>query len=131
MPRGKRTTDRPALPPLSQLKGLAGLCVRAGQAVFGEEGCLKALRTGQCDLLLLDPEASEATRDKYADACRNAGVRLQLLPPGFLYEATGRPGKAMAVLRGSLSGRMQALIRQMEEEDGGSRGTAGDNTECE
>ena len=131
MARRKQTPDKPPLPPLSQLKGLAGLCVRAGQAVFGEEGCLKALRTGQCGLLLLDPEASAATREKYEDACRNAEARLQPVPPGFLYEATGRPGKAMAVLQGSLSSRMQALISQMEEEAGGSRGTAGDNAQCE
>ena len=38
----------------ASLKGLMGLCVRARQAVFGQDGCLSALRSGKADLLLLD-----------------------------------------------------------------------------
>ena len=36
--------------------GLLGLCVRAGQASFGEDGCLGAIRGGKCGLLILDGE---------------------------------------------------------------------------
>ena len=37
-----------------RMKGLMGLCVRAGQAVFGEDGCRRSVAGGQCGLLLLD-----------------------------------------------------------------------------
>ena len=37
-----------------RLRGLMGLCVRAGQAVFGEDGCRKAISTGECGILLTD-----------------------------------------------------------------------------
>ena len=37
-----------------KVRGLMGLTVRAHQATFGEDGCLKALRKGQCALLLAD-----------------------------------------------------------------------------
>ena len=30
-----------------RLRGLMGLCVRAGQGIFGEDSCLKALRSGR------------------------------------------------------------------------------------
>ena len=42
-----------------RMKGLMGLCVRAGQAVFGEEACRKSITGGQCGILLLDSGISE------------------------------------------------------------------------
>ena len=46
-----------------KLRGLMGLCARARQAVFGEDGCLKTIRAGNCGVLLLDRGASRATRE--------------------------------------------------------------------
>ena len=87
----------------TKLRGLMGLCVRARQATFGEDGCLKSIRGGGCAVLLLDSGASKATQDKYRGACENAGVQLALLPRGLLQDATGRPGVAMAVTPGGLA----------------------------
>ena len=42
----------------TKLRGLMGLCVRARQATFGEDGCLKSIRGGGCAVLLLDSGAS-------------------------------------------------------------------------
>ena len=36
----------------ARLRGLIGLTVRARQAVFGEDGCLKTIRAGNCGVLL-------------------------------------------------------------------------------
>lgn len=93
-----------------RLAGLMGLCVRAGQATFGEDGCMKRIRGGQCGVLLVASEASEATREKYRSACGRAGVPLLPLPEGLLQLATGRPGVAMAVQKGGLADRLIALI---------------------
>ena len=49
----------------NRLKGLMGLCLRAGQAVFGEEGCRSAIRNGSCGVLLLDRGISEGSGKKY------------------------------------------------------------------
>lgn len=86
-----------------KLRGLLGLCVRARQATFGEDGCLKAVRSGDCAVLLVDSGASKATREKYAGACENAGVPLRMLREDLLEEATGRPGRAMVVRPGGLA----------------------------
>ncbi len=83
-----------------RLRGLMGLCVRAGQAVFGEDGCRKAIADGECGILLADGDMSRNTRERYERLCRSAGARMAELPPGLLYEATGRPGAAMAVRKG-------------------------------
>ena len=99
-----------------KLHGLMGLCVRARQAVFGEDGCLKSIRSGGCGVLLLDGRASQATRDKYRGACRNAGVPMAELPEGMLGRATGKPGVAMAVNRGGLCDQIIRLLPQDRED---------------
>jgi len=89
-----------------------GLCVRARQAVFGEDGCLKTIRAGSCGVLLVDEGASQATKEKYRGACLNAGVSVEWLPEGLLYDATGRSGVAMAVQKGGLAEQLKGLLSE-------------------
>ena len=86
-----------------RLKGLLGLSVRAGQAVFGEDGCLKALRNGQGGLLVLDESLSERVKEKYLTLCGRVEVPVVRLPEGLLFEATGKPGKAAVLIKGTLA----------------------------
>ena len=95
-----------------RLRGLMGLCVRAGQAVFGEEGCRKAIGTGECGILLTDADMSANTRKRYESACERNGTRMAELPAGLLEDATGRPGMAMAVRTGSFA---EQMIRCLQE----------------
>ena len=94
----------------ARLRGLMGLCVRARQAVFGEDGCMKAIRGGTCGVLLLDSGASRATQDKYRGVCQHAATPLVELPQGLLHEATGKPGVAMAVTQEGLARQMIRLL---------------------
>lgn len=98
-----------------RIRGLMGLCVRARMAVFGEDGCLKSVRSGNCGLVLLDSGASRAARKKYRGACAHAGVPLRLLPRGLLGEATGRPGVAMALQSGGICQQLLTLLPETEE----------------
>ena len=106
-----------------KLRGLIGLCTRAGLGVFGEDGCLKAVRSGQCAVLLVDAGASEATREKYRGVCARAGVPMALLPEGLPGDAAGRPGVAMAVRPGGLANQLKSILpgegnhRQPQEAD--------------
>lgn len=99
-----------------KLRGLMGLCVRARQVSFGEDGCLKAVRSGQCALLLVDAGASEATQNRYRDVCAYRGVPMALAPEGLLGAATGRPGVAMAVKVGPLAEQMIQLLPESGRE---------------
>lgn len=100
----------------AKLRGLMGLCVRARQAVFGEDGCLKNVRGNTCAVLLVDEAASPATQDKYRSACEHAGVPMRMLPAGLLHEATGKPGMAMAVLPGGLAGQIVNLLPETDRD---------------
>lgn len=53
-----------------------GLARRAGKLVTGEEGVLKAIRSGQARLVILSADASENTRKKTADKCTSYGIPL-------------------------------------------------------
>ncbi len=94
-----------------KLRGLMGLCVRAGQAVFGEDGCRKTITSGQCGILLADGDMSGNTRKRYQDACRATGTAMEILPAGLLNEATGRPGAAMAVKNGAFAEQILRCVR--------------------
>ena len=59
-----------------RMKGLMGLCVRAGQAVFGEEGCRKSVSGGQCGVLLLDGGISENSSSARLAVSPATGVRM-------------------------------------------------------
>ncbi len=93
-----------------RLKGLMGLCVRAGQAVFGEDGCRRCITGGNCGVLLADGGISENSRKRYEDLCEKTGTRMAILPAGLLEEATGKPGAAMAVKAGSFSEQMISCL---------------------
>ena len=95
----------------NKLRGLMGLCVRARQAVFGEDGCMKTIRGGNCGVLLLDSGASHATRDKYRGVCANANTPMVELPEGLLHEATGKPGVAMEILKGGFANQVQQMMK--------------------
>ena len=99
-----------------RIRGLMGLCVRARMAVFGEGGCLKSVRSGNCGLVLLDSGASAAAQEKYRGACGHAGVPLRILPKGLLGEATGRPGVAMALQPGGICQQLLTLLPETEDQ---------------
>ena len=93
-----------------RLAGLMGLCVRAGQCIFGEENCLKALRSGRGGLLLLDGDISEGSAEKYLSICGREKIPVCRLAPGMIGRATGKPGKAMVILPGSFAERIPELL---------------------
>lgn len=99
---------------MDKLIGLLGIAVRAGQAVFGEDSCMKALRNGQCGALLMDEAISDTVREKYNGVCERAGARSMILPAGTIQTATGHSGMAVAIRKGNLGNRLQEI---METED--------------
>lgn len=46
-----------------------GLSMRAGKIVSGDEGVLKAIRSGEAQLVILASDASDNAKKKYQDKC--------------------------------------------------------------
>lgn len=95
---------------MDKLAGLIGISVRAGQAIFGEDSCMKALRAGQCAVLVTDAALSPSVKEKYAGVCQRANVPMAELPEGVLDTATGKSAMAAAIRKGSLGDSIRKLI---------------------
>ena len=96
---------------MDKLTGLLGISVRAGQAIFGEDSCMKALRAGQCAALVTDAALSPAVKEKYAGVCERANVPMAGLPEGALDAATGKSAMAAAIRKGPLGDSIRKLIK--------------------
>ncbi len=93
-----------------KVQGYLSLSMRAGMAVFGEDSCLKSVRSAKCACLLLDQTASSNTIDRYRSACRHAGVPMYILPEDMIFRATGKPGVSMAIMPGGLANQVIGLL---------------------
>ncbi len=95
----------------AQVKGLLGLCARAGQIVLGTDQALKLVRRGGAACLLVDGQAAENTKKKLRDASLSHASPLYELPAGLLDEACGQSGRMGAALReGTLSRQLITLL---------------------
>ena len=94
----------------NQLRGILGLSMVSKNAVCGEGPCLKCLRSGQCELLLVDADASTNTKAMYKNACDYRSVPLAFLPGGFLRQALGRDCMAMAMKKSGLTVKVRSLL---------------------
>ena len=69
--------------------GALGLAQKAGKCKSGEFAVSQAMSAGKVALVVLDPEASEATRDRYRIDCEKHGIEyLEIAGAG---EAIGKP----------------------------------------
>ena len=94
----------------TRLKGILGLSVRAGQAVFGEDTCRRLLSAGKGAVLLLDGDASENTRKKYRELCGRTGIPIAILPAGLIEAATGKDNTAMALKEGAFAEQVKSCL---------------------
>lgn len=53
-----------------------GLALRAGKLESGDEGVMKAIRSGSARLVIVATDASENAKKKYRDKCEYYGVPL-------------------------------------------------------
>ena len=96
-----------------RLRGLMGLCQRAGKMQSGTDLVVKAIRGGSCRLALIDREAAANTVKKITDSCIYYHVPYLLLPAGLLAEACGREGRmTAAVLDAGFAERLRTLFEQ-------------------
>jgi len=95
------------------LRGMLGLCQRAGMLQSGTDVALTAIRNGKCRLALIDADASENTVKKITDACIYYHAPYLVLGPGLLGQACGRDGRmTAAVTEAGFAARLQALAAE-------------------
>lgn len=82
-----------------KLKSLLGLARRAGKLAIGDEACMKLIRSGRAQLVILARDASENTKKKYGDKCAYYKSRLVVTGDrNALGHAVGRSGQVVAAV---------------------------------
>ena len=79
--------------------GLIGLAMRGRLLTLGEDGCLKAIRSGTASLIIIDEGASPGTLKKFQDASAYHNVKLVMLKAGQLGRTIGKPGRKVTVVQ--------------------------------
>lgn len=93
---------------------MLGLCVRAGECVFGAAQCEKAIKSGKAKLVILDGVVSENTRKQFTQLCNNRNTVLIILQEE---ERLGRSiGKENIRIIGVVnSGFSKNILKKFEE----------------
>ena len=97
---------------LHQLKGILGLCGRAGQITLGQDACVDAVRSETAALVLMDESSAPTTRKRFSDSCASHHVPLYSAPSGMIAQALGKDGRmTVAVKRGRMARKLLELLR--------------------
>ena len=124
------TEEKKSAPSYEGARGMLGLCVKAGNAVFGEDLCLAAIRAGHAGLVAVDEGASENAVKRYTDACRFYRVPLARTPEGFIEESTGKKGRIAVAITGGFAKGLRSSLRgeipelSIQEDNGNNCGGA-------
>ncbi|MGG1551182.1 L7Ae/L30e/S12e/Gadd45 family ribosomal protein [Paenibacillus ferrarius] len=90
-----------------------GLAMRAGKLVTGDEGVLKAIRSGEAKLVVMSTDASANTRKKFQDKCQFYGVPL--METGTKFELGRSIGKEMRVTIGVTDVGFAQMLQKSQE----------------
>jgi ribosomal protein L7Ae-like RNA K-turn-binding protein len=96
----------------SKLTSAIGFAMKAGRVKSGDFVTEKLLRAKGAKIALIDPTASDNTKDKYRDICSYNGI--ELIEIEELGRWIGKPGRMVAAVTDE--GFTQMIRRALKEE---------------
>ncbi len=96
-----------------KIASLLSLCQRAGKILTGEDSCLKAIRSGEAQLILLSSDASDNTKKRFNDKTKFYNIKL--LTVGTRQEMSKAIGKDNRVTLAVCDERFAAQIIMQHE----------------
>ena len=94
-----------------KLSNLLGLAQRAGRIISGEELVVKAIQTGQAQLIFLAKDAGSNLTKKVTDKSNYYNIEVSTVFNALeLSMAIGKPRKTVAVVDAGFSKKMRTLM---------------------
>ena len=94
-----------------KLSNLLGLAQRAGRVISGEELVVKAIQTGQAQLIFLAKDAGSNLTKKVTDKSNYYNIEVSTVFNALeLSMAIGKPRKTVAVVDAGFSKKMRTLM---------------------
>jgi len=95
----------------NKLHNALGLCRRAGRCLVGDFACEKAVKGGKTTLIVVDAQASEATKARYSGYCERAEIPFLIVEGAA--KAVGKPdNRVIAVTDSGFTGMILKAARQ-------------------
>ena len=96
-----------------RIRGLLGLCQRAGKLKTGVEMVESAVKMGGGKLALMDAGIAPRGRKTIHDACAYANVPFGELREALIAEAIGKPGRmAVCVMDAGFAKKIRELLSE-------------------
>jgi len=105
----------------NRIYSFLGLATKAGRVISGEDACQRAMKAGRVVLVIVAEDASENTRKKFANLCKNRNVALRFFgEKALLGKSIGKEVRSViAVTDKKFAGRLIELIDGCVTETGG------------
>ena len=81
-----------------KIRGLIGLCMRAGKIKTGTDIVEQTVKRGGAHLALVDAGMAPRGRKAIADACAYVNCPIAVVPEDMLGDAIGKPGRMAACI---------------------------------
>lgn len=62
----------------NKIYSFLGLATKAGKTVSGEEACERNIKAGKAKLAIVSDDASDRTKKKFKDICRNNKIEIKI-----------------------------------------------------
>ena len=99
---------------MNKLLSMLGLSARAGRLVSGVQAVEIALKKGECKLVVVDDDASQATKKQIQDACAHKKTPYITVSASSLADAIGKSGRMIAAVTDtSFANRIYELYKEI------------------
>ena len=101
---------------MQRVRGLLGICQRAGMIKTGEETVEMAIKRGGAIIALIDTSMSARGKKGIKDACEYAHLRMFELPEDLLGDAIGKPGRmAACITDANMAKKLSEYLSSIDE----------------
>jgi len=102
-----------------KLLHLLGLCRRAGKLTIGQDSCLRTIKAGKAQLVIMSTQSSDNAKTKFTDICATKNVSIVFLGHDCKFgESIGKPSNTVvAVLDLNFKNALLNTINDVSEQN--------------
>ena len=100
---------------LSRVYSAIGMANKAGKIISGTDACIRAIKAGTVELIILSEDASDNTRKKIMNACSYRNISCVVYGKGgMLGKVTGKNHRIVAGVRDKNLSKL--ILSKMQQE---------------
>lgn len=94
-----------------KIYSMLGLCMKAGKIAYGSDMCEEKIKYGKVSMLIVAEDASENTKSKFENLCKNKTIFVEFGSIDELSIAIGKENKAVVgILDVNFAKRINGMV---------------------